>query len=791
MTPLIKTTIRSITLAIGFLAFSAVNAAVLEEIVVTAQKRNQSLQDVGIAVTAFSRDQLKQLGWGSAEKVTAMTPGVTTIQPNGPSAFFTNIRGVAQNDFSGDHQESPVAIYVDEAYISAASGAGFQLFDYERVEILRGPQGTLFGRNATGGLVHYITRKPDQANDGYLEVTYGDYDLTKMEGAVGGGLTDSVSGRLSFTRNKHDGVLENRIGSDLNDGDDWAVRGQLLFEFDSGAEWLISVRAAESDIELGPFTHRSARLNPVTGLGEDFNGLDLTGEGDSNNATGYQDPARDFFKASLNVKGFNELESQGITSNFSIGIGDQMEFVAVTDFSTLEKDYIEDSDAGPNDFFSFSLRSDIDQFSQELRLSGTTDSMNWVVGAFYLDIDGDFFNGGPASNFFSAAFPGFGLNDPSLATLGLNNPFSTDTKSTALFVQADFLVSETVKATAGVRWTREEKEMDFRQFFSLFESTDSFNVTVEDGLGLGGEIWIFSPDAVTNAPGGPAFGFPLVTGDPDDAKLDDDLITAKLSVEWTPNEDLLWYASYNRGIKAGGFNAPLDATDFYAGIRAPGEMNFDEEKLNAYETGFKWTFAGGLARLNGAAYYYDYQDYQAFALDSLTTVVFNTDAESVGFELELQASPADGLDLLLGVGWIDNTVEDGYTQPGGELLDREAVLTPEWNINGMIRQEWSVGTGHLAVQADFNYMSSHFFQLKNSPVGEEDDYVITNARLSYTSGSGNWVTSAYVNNLTDEDHRLMVFDLAGSPAQGGFGMYENYAGSPRWWGVSVQYIWGS
>jgi iron complex outermembrane recepter protein len=786
----IKSIITCIALAIGVISFSIANAAVLEEIVVTAQKKDQSLQDVGIAVTAFTGNQLKQFGWSNAEKVTAMSPGVTTIQPNGPSAFFTNIRGVAQNDFSGDHQESPVAIYVDEVYVSAASGAGFQLFDYERVEILRGPQGTLFGRNATGGLVHYITRKPDQAADGYLEFTAGDYDKIKVEGAVGGALTENISGRVSFLRNEHDGVLKNRVGPNLNDGDDWAVRGQLLFEFNSNAEWLISARAGEQDVNVGPFTHESARLNPVTGLGEHFNGTDLTADGDSRIPVGYQDTDGDLFKASINVKGFNKIETSGLTSNFSMGIGDQMEFVSVTDITTLEKDYIEDSDAGPNDFFAFSLRSDIDQFSQELRLSGDRDSMSWVVGVFYLDIDGDFFNGGAASNFFAAAFPGFGLNDPSLETLGLNNPFSTDTKSTAVFAQADFDVTETLKITAGVRWSREEKEMDFKQFFSLFESPGSFNVAVEDGLGLGGAIWTFSPDEVSNEPGGPAFGFDPIVGNPKDAKLDDDLITAKLSFEWTPNNDLLMYASYNRGIKAGGFNAPIDATDFYAGIRAPEEMRFDEEVLNAYETGFKWTFADGLARLNVAAYYYDYNDYQAFALDSLTTVVFNTDAESFGAELELQASPTDGLDLLLGVGWIDNTVKDGFTQPGGRDVDREAVLTPEWNISGMARYEWSLGAGRIAAMADFNYMSSHFFQLKNSPVGEEDGYVITNARLSYTSASGKWVTSGYINNITDEDHRLMVFDLAGSPAEGGFGMNENYAGPPRWWGVSVQYIWG-
>jgi iron complex outermembrane receptor protein len=786
-----KVSTRALRWAVLALAFcvSAANSAVLEEIVVVAQKRDQSLQDVGIAVTAFSGDQLDQLGWASAEKVTAMSPGVTTIQPNGPSAFFTNIRGVAQNDFSGDHQESPVAIYLDEAYISAASGAGFQLFDFERVEILRGPQGTLFGRNATGGLVHYITRKPSQEADGYVELTYADYDQFKLEGAVGGGITEQISGRLSFVRNTHDGTMKNRIGPDLNDGDDWAVRGQLLFDFSDRVEWLVSARAGEQDVKVAPFSHRSARLNPDTGLGEDFDGPDLTADGDSRIEEGYQDPDRDLFKGSINVEGFNKIETMGFTSNLVIGIGDQMELVLVTDYSELEKDYIEDSDAGPEDFFAFSLRSDIEQFSQEIRLAGSTDRSNWVVGAYFLDIDGSFFNGGAASNFFAAAFPGFGLDDPSLETLGLNNPFHTDTRSYALFAQVELDLTEKTRAIAGLRWSREEKEMDFRQFFSLFESPDSFEVEVEDGLGLGGPIWTYSPEEVSNLPGGPAFGFAPIEGDPGEATMKDDLITAKLGLEWLPSDDLLWYASYNRGIKAGGYNAPIDATDFYAGIRAPEEMRFDEEVLNAYELGFKWTFADGLARLNGAAYYYDYQDYQAFALDSLTTVVFNTDAETFGMELELQTSPVEGLDILLGLGLIDNTVEDGHTRPDGTPVDRTAVLTPDVNINGMVRYEWPMAGGAVAIQGDVNYMSSHYFQLKNSPVGKESSYAITNASLSYRTDSGRWLVTAFVNNLFDEDHRLMVFDLAGSPAEGGFGMYESFAGSPRWWGLTARFSW--
>ena len=150
-------------------------AAVLEETVVTAQKREQSIQDVGIAITAYTGDQLEQLGWTNAQQVTAQAPGVTTVQPNGEANYAVAIRGVANSDFT-TNVESPVALYIDEVYISQMSGAGFQLYDMDRVEILRGPPGTLFGRNATGGLVHYITRKPTQELDGYIKGTVGEYE---------------------------------------------------------------------------------------------------------------------------------------------------------------------------------------------------------------------------------------------------------------------------------------------------------------------------------------------------------------------------------------------------------------------------------------------------------------------------------------------------------------------------------------------------------------------------------------------------------------------------------------
>ena len=189
---MLKSKPRLLALAISAaLVPTALQAAVLEEVKVTATKRTESVQDVSIAITAFTGDQMEQLGWTNAQQVTAMAPGVHTIQPNGEANYAIAMRGVANSDFT-TNVESPVALYVDEVYISQMSGAGFMLFDMERVEILRGPQGTLFGRNATGGLIHYITRKPTSDFSGYVTGTVGDNDQYKVEGAIGGG-TDTLA----------------------------------------------------------------------------------------------------------------------------------------------------------------------------------------------------------------------------------------------------------------------------------------------------------------------------------------------------------------------------------------------------------------------------------------------------------------------------------------------------------------------------------------------------------------------------------------------------------------------
>src|ERR1039457_2153833 len=203
---------------------SSSSSGALEEVIVTAQKRAQNSQDIGISLSAISGNDLNALGAVTATDITHSMPAVVLTQPNGPSSFSLAIRGVVQNDFA-DHQESPAAIYIDDVYVSQMAGLAFALFDIDRVEVLRGPQGTLFGRNATGGLANFITRRPTDEAGGYINTTFGEHNLTRVEGAVNGPIWDGVDGRISFESNHYDPLFNNVAGgaSDAENGNDWAL----------------------------------------------------------------------------------------------------------------------------------------------------------------------------------------------------------------------------------------------------------------------------------------------------------------------------------------------------------------------------------------------------------------------------------------------------------------------------------------------------------------------------------------------------------------------------------------
>lgn len=729
--------------ALGCLALVPVmsSAAVLEEVVVTAQKREQNIQDVGISITAFSGEQMRTLGYTNAQQITALTPGVHTVQPNGEANYALAIRGAANSDFVAN-QESPVSLYVDEVYISQMSGAGFMLFDMERVEILRGPQGTLFGRNATGGLAHYVTNKPSQEFGGYGQVTVGEYDQVKFQGAINGGLTENLSARLSISTHHNSGYVENRAGTmeDLNNANDYAGRVQLLFEPSDNVSLLLNGRYSLQEIRTGFFENVSTTFDAAgNGIKQKNDCANFT------NFNGYCDADGDNFAGDYDREGFNDLETYGVSGTLKIDFAG-MTLTSISDFQSVERDYIEDSDASPLADFYFYLTTDAEQISQEIRLSGETDRFEWVAGLYYLNIDLNDSNG--------AEIPLLGV-DPSGASgliggdwSGLDNPYTQEKDSFSVFGQIEYALNDQFTLIGGFRWIEENVELDFAENLVVYP---------RDGtLERGG-----NPNVIANL-----YSFA--------GEYDEGLWSAKVELDWQVNDDLLGYASWNRGVKGGGFNAPFDAT---ADPRGDDQFGFVEEKLDAFEVGFKSTLADGLARLNVSAYYNDYKDFQAFSIVGLATnVVSAPDAESIGFEAELYLTPNDALDVVFGIAYNDMDVE----LPDGTKTT--SIQSPKWNLNGLARYQWAAFNGTMAIQGDFHYRSKHYHSLTLADAVTEDGYHVANARLSWTSSNEVWEVAVFAENITDEEYIVQSFDLATV-----LGWNEEYYGRPRWVGGSVNY----
>ncbi|WP_354694308.1 TonB-dependent receptor [Elongatibacter sediminis] len=710
-------------------------AQVLEEVVVTAQKREQSLQDVGVSVTAFSGEQIKDLGFTNSVDVIAQTPGLSYGTPTaeGNNASLT-LRGVGLADFN-DNNEGPVAVYVDEVYVSALSGVTFQLFDLERVEVLRGPQGTLYGRNTTGGLVHFVSVKPSEETQGYFEVTVAENSQFKVEGALGGSLGDAVQARLSYAHNEYDGYVDNRGPGteDPNDADNNAARLQLAFQPTDAIDVLFNVHGSKNNANMGAWQHE-ATYSPdggVTSLPLPAD-LNLYGSCPGCDAFGYRDDDDDPWAGAYDRDGDLDIENKGASLNFQWA-GDSVTLTSITAFENFERLYEEDTDISPFKIVHNTYTADIDQFTQEIRLSGETDAMHWLAGFYYYDQETD---------------GGFQIDASGIGFIIGDANYKQETSSWSLFGQIEYDLSDRWSVIGGLRYTDEERELDY-----LSQELNG----------------LLPPDANV------MFDY--------DEKISHDNVTGKLELDFRPTDSTLIYGSVSLGTKSAGFNTGLlDETGLF-GLTVRGDVPYGEEELTSYEVGFKTDLFGGTSRLNASAFYYDYSDYQAFAFVNLNQVIFNTDATVTGMELEFVTNPIEGLDILLGASLLDAEAEDiPLNDASGITRDRTMTLAPDFSLNGVVRYEWGVSAGRVAAQVDFNYQDETFFDIQNHPISREDGYDVWNARLTYYSQDDTWSVSAFVNNLFEEEYRVYSFDVTNL-----FGFNQVAYGRPRWAGVSFRY----
>ncbi len=692
------------------------------DIVVTAQKRSQRLQDVGIAVTALGAEGIAELG---RQDVTALVTKVPGLQANqfSPTITVFNIRGVSQNDFA-DSQEAPIAFYSDEAYVSALGAISGQTFDLERVEVLRGPQGTLFGRNATGGLIQVTSAKPTDMLDGFLTLTGGSYGQFATEGAISGPISDKLRGRLSFTSDNHRGYIDNTLGRALGGARFYASRLQLAADLGPGELTLKgTLLANDHDSGAGMYTAFVTVPN-ADGLGAYIPTNDNPyGTCPGCSPFGYR-PDTAVRRVSLDHQPDFNRRYWGLSARYVADLG-AITLTSITDYQNLAKNYTEDSDVSPVDGFVYTTSQRLYQLSQELRLSHSGPRLTWVAGLYGLKINSD--NGYTADLSNS-----FGLRSDYGGTL--------ETKSFAVFGQAEYKINTLVSVIGGLRYSYDNKK--YYYFNRMTGATDFY----------------FNPTLY-----------------PDLADKTFENYSAKGELDLRPNKNTLLYFSVNRGTKAGGFGTtafqPID----------PATLPFKQEVLTNYEGGFKLTLFDRTTHFNASIFHYDYKDYQAFTIVGLSQAIVNNNARVNGLEVEIDSRPAVGLYLQAFVSLL-NTKVFGITLPSGRIADRVMPQAPKTSIGGQVRYEFSVGKGKAALQTDWKYNSSQWFSTFNAPVDLEAGYVVGNARASYTFDGGHWEAAVFVNNLTDKTYRIYNLDLTNP-----IGLTQSTFARPRWIGGSLTY----
>ncbi len=727
------------------------------EVVVTAQRREQNIQDVGIAVTPLGEEALQDLNITTATDIVRAVPSLKMNAYSSAQVVF-NIRGVSQNDY-GDQQEPPVAVYQDDSYSSSINLASFPVFDLARIETLRGPQGTLFGRNATGGAIQFISRKPTREFEGYTDLTVGSFNQVIVNGAVSGPFSDAVQGRLAFIYNKDDGWMESIVPgvSDRGGNDHYAVRGSMAFQPSDSTDVNVILRymKADGETQAGLYSHEPACPNA------EFQGeftpanfaCPFWGTGPGESGTGFRDdsiiPSRggDPFKTAETEPSFVDREIFGATLRVDSEIG-EWGFVSITDYQDSEKFYIEGGDSSPDEGVFFFQGSKLDQVSQEFRLSRSFGASEFVGGVYGMKVDGDYIGK------FADPFYGY---DPDVA-------FSQETMSYAVFAQNEWSFSERWKLITGLRYWHDTRE---GAYFGSAPAVPGLTPAV---------TIIFNQNEIF--PGGSSIT-------PGDAKTSFDDVAGRLELDFRASDDVLVYASFNRGSKSGGYTfstgtpySPNEAA-FLEGIP------FEPETLDAFEVGMKSTL-GGNTTLNLTAFYYDYSDYQAFAQVGPVQSVINLNAEATGLEVELNSRPMEGLTLQFGASFMDSKVKDILLPDLATVVDHDLPQAPSFSGNALARYEFPLGGGIASLQGDLLYSDDFCFTVLCAPVEAESSYYVANARIGYAAADGRWEVAAFVNNLTEEEYRVYAFDSSLFS-----GVVAGVYGKPRTYGLTASFRFGA
>ena len=723
------------------------------EIVVTAQRRKEGIQSVPISIQAYTAQQLNDLGVKSSSDLGQFTPNVSIGLPSGAgNQPIVTIRGIGLNDYDTNNA-GPNGIYVDEVYLSAPASQTFQTFDLERVEVLKGPQGTLYGRNTSGGAINLVSAKPTDQLTGHLHIDYSSYNTVNIEGAVSGPIAANLTARIAFVENHSSGYVYNTFLNQHLGIQNYGVRAMLLYKPTSDLNLLFNVHGGQVNNPFAGYQHLG---DFVPGTQYDASPtqcsvaatyankcVDLFGYG---HVGGFYDHAAQ----RKNVLRANSVGSY-LRADYSPG---DMTFTSISAIEHFNKRDDEDGDGTPNRSLEIVFGTNSTEETQEFRLGQHTATYNWVAGIYYLHedlrqdqplfavLDGDKFFG-------PAAFDG-------VAAI-LYDTSRQITNSYAVYGQGEYNINDKLKMVLGARYTRERKSFEYHG-----------SIQVQDG-GI---------DNFT----------PIISLADVQRDLKDSAFNWRAGLNYSFRPGVMAYASVATGFKSGVFNGSFLSTD-------AAEINRQlqpvaPEKVTAYEVGLKTSFFDHRLVANIALFYNDYRNMQVFVLippvagggGFPVNVLDNARrAHTQGADISLTGKPVSGVTLTAQIGLLQARLDEfspnliaGQANYAGNRLP----LAPK--VSAELGAEWKIPVGgdHLNLQVNAAYKSQQYFDVSNDPYIEQPAYWITNLRAAYTFNAGRYEVAAFVHNLTGKKYYVDKFDLTGP-----FGFIEGIVGTPRMFGI--------
>ncbi len=705
----------------------------LTNIVITAQKREEKIDDASLTVSAFSADDIFNGGLEDLGDLQAHVPNLSLHMGDAANAVIY-LRGVGQVD-SISFNDPGVGVYVDDVYMGRAQGSFLELMDASRVEVLRGPQGSLYGRNTIGGAVKFVSARPTDTLEGYAEAGYGNYNQLRSKLMVSGPLVeDLLRVKMSLAHSSRDGYADNKFdGQEDFEKDTNSWRLTALLTPTANLSFYATLDGSKNEPDHSRSPHAETAIYSLS-------------------VADYIAPTDDPFEVKVNYNNLESLETFGaaLTAEYRF---DDWTFKSISAYREMDYRTEIDLDATPDSSFGIYDFEDQHQFSQELQFIYSTEDLSLVSGLYYFEEDDLTFGGLVGPDFF-VNLPGVGVLPFPIVNAGRRDQVNT---SQATYAQLAYRLAEPWELTLGLRYTKEKKSVvsEGEDFFGTgVTSAQQMQALFDSGVGynrIGYKAWdeweSFSP---------------------------------KFGINYRFNDEVLLYASATRGFKSGGVNGRL--------LTRP--QPFDPETLWSYELGLKSASAERQLRFNMAAFYHDYKNFQLsrFSANPDTGTfesIFDNagDASIWGLEMELTAQLTDRLQLDANVGYL----KGGYDEFTGDFgrdvsSERELVNAPELSGRLGLNYDYELAAGVLSLSAAVSYRSKTYLTVSSSEVLAQGGYSLFEASVRFLSADQRWNLILVGQNLGDKVYREHGFDLSAAP-----GVQLGYYGAPRTYSLTARY----